>query len=261
MAKRKTLTPLQQQHQHQVKRIQKTLTDIRKQGRSTKQLEQELKAVLSKRPTTKSIQALKHEYSAQRIKAKAGLIRTSKGYISKEAYERKREERYRINEEKYSARQQQKTERKRQKARDYWQHHLPEVLTSKSKQQQQAHQQGTENLPRLSDLVLDRVLQMIGDATMISDNGVNRTRGTEMLHNELRRQIELYGRNAVAGAMEQLPTEVVAEMETLIKYGNDKEQNSATIARIAEAITSEILSPTIRKDIANYVDEGEEYGE
>lgn len=251
MAKRKTLTPIQKAYQQQVKRISKELTELRKLGRPVNQLEKELKQLASKRPTAKGVQKLKQEYSKRKLEHKAGLIREGKKLTTKEEYQAKREQRWEQQREQYQAKKQQKQQKQIQKTKDYWDTHLPEIVTTKSQQQPQPATQEEGQPPKLSDLVYDRVKGMINDTS---------TAGADMLNKELNRQIEKYGLNAVTGAMEQIPKQHIEEMETLIKYGNNSEQNSQTIAKIAEAIKSEILNPTERKQIATIADEEEEYG-
>ena len=102
----------------------------------------------------------------------------------------------------------------------------------------------------MQDLVIDRM------NNMIKDTGTN---GAKILEDLLKKEIKKYGKNAVTGALEQLPKEYIEEMETVIKYEQAKDQNSKTMRKIAEAIKSEILNPSERKDIANSADAEEEY--
>lgn len=255
MATRKRLTPIQKAYQQQVKRISKELTELRKLGRPVNQLEKELRQLASKRPTSKGVQKLKEEYSKRKLEHKAGVIREGKKLTTKEQYEAKREQRWEKQRQQYEQKKQAKKQRQIQKTKNYWDEHLPEIITTKT---QQPATEGEP--PKVADLVLDRVLGMIGDATIATPQGVERSKGTQILHDMLKNEINKYGRNAVAGAMEQLPKEAIEEMETVIRYEQTKEQNSKTIRKIAEAITSEILSPSVRKEIANSADAEEEYG-
>ena len=258
MATRKRLTPIQKAYQQQVKRISKELTELRKLGRPVNQLEKELRQLASKRPTSKGVQKLKKEYSKRKLEHKAGLIREGKKLITKEQYQAKREQRWEEQRIKYNERQatkrihQQAKEAKKlglalyhdQKlqSKDY---ELPEIVTSHTNQPAPEGQP-----PRMQDLVIDRM------NNMIKDTGTN---GAKILEDLLKKEIKKYGKNAVTGALEQLPKEYIEEMETVIKYEQAKDQNSKTMRKIAEAIKSEILNPSERKDIANSADAEEEY--
>lgn len=248
MAKRKTLTPIQRAYQQQVKRISKQITELRKMGRPVNQLEKELKQLESLRPTSRGVQKLKEEYSTRKLKAKAGLINAGKkGYITREQYLKQREERWERNRQKREQQKQAKEQRKVQKAKGYWDKHLPEIVTNPPKQTASTSQ---GQPPRMQDLVIDRM------NSMIKDTGTN---GAKILEDLLKKEIKKYGKNAVTGALEQLPKEYIEEMETVIKYEQAKDQNSKTMRKIAEAIKSEILNPSERKDIANSADAEEEY--
>ena len=247
MATRKRLTPIQKAYQQQVKRISKEITELRKLGRPVNQLEKELKQLASKRPTSKGVQKLKQEYSTRKLKAKAGLINVGKkGYITREQFYQQREERWERNRQKREQQKQAKEERKLQKVKGYWDEHLPEIVTTPKPQAPAPEGQP----PRMQDLVIDRM------NNMIKDTGTN---GAKILEDLLKKEIKKYGKNAVTGALEQLPKEYIEEMETVIKYEQAKDQNSKTMRKIAEAIKSEILNPSERKDIANSADAEEEY--
>lgn len=247
MATRKRLTPIQKAYQQQVKRISKQLTELRKLGRPVNQLEKELKQLESKRPTSKGVQKLKEEYSTRKLKAKAGLINVGKkGYITREQFYKQREERWERNRQKREQQKQAKEERKLQKVKGYWDEHLPEIVTTPKSQAPAPEGQP----PRMQDLVIDRM------NNMIKDTGTN---GAKILEDLLKKEIKKYGKNAVTGALEQLPKEYIEEMETVIKYEQAKDQNSKTMRKIAEAIKSEILNPSERKEIANSADAEEEY--
>lgn len=246
MATRKRLTPIQKAYQQQVKRISKELTELRKLGRPVNQLEKELKQLASKRPTSKGVQKLKQEYSKRKLEHKAGLIREGKKLTTKEQYQAKREQRWEKQRQQYGAKKQAKEERKLQKVKGYWDEHLPEIVTTPKPQAPATEGQP----PRMQDLVIDRM------NNMIKDTGTN---GAKILEDLLKKEIKKYGKNAVTGALEQLPKEYIEEMETVIKYEQAKDQNSKTMRKIAEAIKSEILNPSERKDIANSADAEEEY--
>lgn len=249
MTKRKTLTPIQRAYQQQVKRISKELSELRKQGRPVNQLENELKELATKRPTTKGIQKLKDEYATRKLKAKAGLINVGKkGYITREQFlQQREEERWERNRQKREQQKQAKEQRKPQKIKGYWDEHLPEIVSTPPSQPAPANE---GQPPRIQDLVIDRM------NNMIKDTGTN---GAKILEDLLKKEIKKYGKNAVTGALEQLPKEYIEEMETVIKYEQAKDQNSKTMRKIAEAIKSEILNPSERKDIANSADAEEEY--
>ncbi len=247
MATRKRLTPIQKAYQQQVKRISKELTELRKLGRPVNQLEKELKQLASKRPTSKGVQKLKQEYSKRKLEHKAGLIREGKKLTTKEQYQAKREQRWEKQRQQYEAKKQAKEQRKLQKVKGYWDEHLPEIVTTPKQPLPVPEGQP----PRMQDLVIDRM------NNMIKDTGTN---GAKILEDLLKKEIKKYGKNAVTGALEQLPKEYIEEMETVIKYEQAKDQNSKTMRKIAEAIKSEILNPSERKDIANSADEEEEYG-
>lgn len=246
MATRKRLTPIQKAYQQQVKRISKEITELRKLGRPVNQLEKELKQLASKRPTSKGVQKLKQEYSKRKLEHKAGLIREGKKLTTKEQYQAKREQRWEKQRQQYEAKKQAKEERKFQKVKGYWDEHLPEIVTTPKPPTPAPEGQP----PRMQDLVIDRM------NNMIKDTGTN---GAKILEDLLKKEIKKYGKNAVTGALEQLPKEYIEEMETVIKYEQAKDQNSKTMRKIAEAIKSEILNPSERKDIANSADAEEEY--
>ena len=247
MATRKTLTPIQKAYQQQVKRISKELTELRKLGRPVNQLEKELRQLASKRPTSKGVQKLKEEYSKRKLEHKAGIIREGKKLITKEQYQAKREQRWEKQRQQYEAKKQAKEHRKLQKVKGYWDEHLPEIVTNPPKQTAPVPE---GQPPRMQDLVIDRM------NNMIKDTGTN---GAKILEDLLKKEIKKYGKNAVTGALEQLPKEYIEEMETVIKYEQAKDQNSKTMRKIAEAIKSEILNPSERKDIANSADAEEVY--
>jgi len=247
MAKRKTLTPIQRAYQQQVKRISREITELRKLGRPVNQLEKELNYLASLRPTSRGVEKLKQEYSKRKLEHKAGIIRVGKKRTTKEEYEAKREQRWERQRQEYKAKKEEKQQRKLKKTKEYWDEHLPEIVTNPPKQTAPA----TEGQPpRMQDLVIDRM------NNMIKDTGTN---GAKILEDLLKKEIKKYGKNAVTGALEQLPKEYIEEMETVIKYEQAKDQNSKTMRKIAEAIKSEILNPSERKDIANSADAEEEY--
>ena len=245
----KRLTPTQRAYKQQIQRVNRNIRELKKQGFDTSKLEQEFKKALTSRPTSKSVEKVKREYSSHRIKTKAGLVQTEKGYVSRETYEQQREERWEKQREAYRQKQERKQIKQTHKR-----------LERERKAEQTAKQfltppapKNTEyNPPKETELILDRMTGMIKDASQTS--------GLAMLQTELARQIKKYGRTAVAEAMQNLPSSYVEDMETLIKYEQSAQQNSFTIRKLAEAIKSEILSPTERQEISNYTDSEEEYG-
>lgn len=247
MATRKRLTPIQKAYQQQIKRISREITELRKLGRPVNQLEKELKHLESLRPTSKGVEKLKQEYSKRKLEHKAGIIREGKKRTTKEEYEAKREQRWERQRQEYKAKREEKQQRKIKKTKEYWDEHLPEIVTNPPSQTTPASE---GQPPRMQDLVIDRM------NNMIKDTGTN---GAKILEDLLKKEIKKYGKNAVTGALEQLPKEYIEEMETVIKYELAKDQNSKTIRKIAEAIKSEILNPSERKDIANSADAEEEY--
>lgn len=251
------MTPTQRAYKQQIRRVEKTITSLRKKGIPIAQLETEFLESLTSRPTKQSVEKLKREYSTPRLYHKAGLVKVGNKYISRQQYEEQREQRYEQQRIQYAERQvtkrihQQAKEAKkrglalyhdkRMQSKDY---ELPEIVTSRTHQ--------TSQPPKLSDKIFERVHQMISDT---------RSNGSAMLEKELSRQIKKYGRTAVEKSFEALPSHYIEQMETLIKYGDDSKQNSLTIKHIAEAIKSEILSDAERMEIANTTDSEEDYGE
>ena len=253
----KRLTPTQRAYKQQIQRVQRNIRELKKQGFDTSKLEQEFKKALTSRPTSKSVEKLKREYTSHRIKTKAGLVQTQKGYVSRETYEQQREERWEKQREAYKQKQERKQIKQTQKRLE---RERKAEQTAKQFLTPPAPKNPEYNPPKETELILDRITGMIGDATIIGGNQQVRTTGTAMLQSELARQIKKYGRKAVAEAMQNLPSSYVEDMETLIKYEQSAQQNSFTIRKLAEAIKSEILSPTERQEIANYTDSEEEYG-
>ena len=253
----KRLTPTQKAYKQQIQRVNRNIRELKKKGIDTSKLEKSFKEALTTRPTSKSVEKLKREWTPIRIKHEAGLRRWKGKYITKEEYQQKQEERWEKSQERYRQKQERKQIKETHKRLE---RERKAEQTAKQFLTPPAPKNPEYNPPQETELIIDRITGMIGDATIVGDKGATRTTGTAMLQSELARQIKKYGRKAVAEAMQNLPSSYVEDMETLIKYEQTAQQNSFTIRKLAEAIKSEILSPTERQEIANYTDSEEEYG-
>ena len=244
MAKKKPMTPTQRAYKQQIRRVEKYINKLKEQGLPTRKLTKEFKEAITTRPTKKSIEKLKRDYSARQLINKAGAIRTKQGIITKEQYHKQLKQK---KKEQEAHRKLTRRELAQRAKEQYVKHQIEQ-----HRKAEQTASQFMSQPPKLSDKIFERVHQMISDT---------RSNGSVMLEKELSRQIKKYGRTAVEKSFEALPSHYIEQMETLIKYGDDSKQNSLTIKHIAEAIKSEILSDAERMEIANTTDSEEDYGE
>lgn len=250
---RKKLSSTQRAYKQQIKRINQFISRLQKEGVKTKPVEKIIKSAYVGRPTKQSVEKLKRDFSAKEIRKKAGLVQVKGGWITKKEYDRRQAQRYKQQIAEYERKQkriekQRISQQKRQATKS--RKELKQAVKENIKIQKQTAQFMTP--PKESELIFNRITGMINDV---------KSRGSNMLSNLLASQIKKYGRYAVTSALESLPTEYIESMESLIKYGDDKQQNSLTIKHIAEAIKSEILSDAERMEIANTTDSEEDYGE
>ena len=240
--KRPKQTPLQKEYAKQVKRINKEVSKLRKQGVDTSKLEREIKSQIeNKRATAKGVEKLKKEYTAKKILHKAGYSKTKQGIkrtsevvsdIIQKAHERE-----------------QKKEAKKQARRD-----LQKQTRQRAKKQSIGipRTQTKYQPPLEGELIFDNLQKKI-DATS--------SKGADILEYVLTHEIEKYGRDAVTKALAEIPQEYIERVEKVLHYSDDsKVATHRTVKNLAEMIKSRILEDNELKDLTEAVDDLEEEG-
>lgn len=240
--KRPKQTPLQKEYAKQVKRINKEVSKLRKQGVDTSKLEREIKSQIeNKRATAKGVEKLKKEYTAKRILHKAGYTKTKQGIkrtsevvsdIIQKAHERE-----------------QKKEAKKQAKRD-----LQKQARQRAKKQSIGIPIPKNKYlpPKEGEKIMENLQKKI-DSTS--------SKGSQILEYVLANEIKRFGRDAVVKALAELPKEYIEKAEKVLYYSDDsKVTTHRTIKNLAEMIQSRILDDNELKDLTEAVDDLEDEG-
>lgn len=236
--KRPKQTPLQKEYAKQVKRINKEVSKLRKQGVDTSKLEREIKSQIeNKRATAKGVEKLKKEYTAKKILHKAGYSKTKQGIkrtsevvsdIIQKAHEREQQKKLQ-REARKQARQQAKK---------------PRTPTTRPRQQT------TYSPPREDEVIFKNLQDKINSTT---------SKGANILEGVLSYEIKKYGRDAVVKALAEIPKEYIERAEKVIYYSTDEKASTHLhVKNLAEMIKSRILSDDETRELAEAIDEPEE---
>ena len=232
---KKKITKNQQEYAKQVKRIQQIVKRAEKRGYTFD------KPVLPEKPkkiTKAAIEKLK-ELRPEKIYGKAKFKTPSGREIS--GKQRRQAER-KAAAKRGQAKKQSKKELKKL-AR------LGEAVKKQNIQSKQIRDLAGVHIPTKGELILAHLMELINQYD---------TDGAKYLKQMLSNMISKYGKDAVAKALEQTPTEMVEEAQNLIFYEAKSGYNTRAVRNLADAIRSAIASAAEAVELNNILEQMEQ---
>lgn len=229
---RKKLTPIQKAYRAQVSRIKKIYRSLVKEGyRFEKDLEKLFPKLNVKRPTKRTIEALKEIKPITLRKRSTALSESGKVISGQEAYKER------------------KKLKNKEKERPSYLPPINPAFIKKRKLQDQLDLLRAQQFKQ-ADIIYGNIRELIDRFP---------TKGSQLLNNLLAYQISKYGLDKVTLTFATMPEEAITQAQNIIYYEQNAAEMHQALSKLAEIITGEVMSPTLSKEIGEILDELDSY--